>query len=124
MKDKTYEPSEAELEILNIIWEQEPVTVRAIHDRIVKTNDVGYTTVLKQVQRLVEKGVLEKEVREGVHYYRAVVNEKSVKTNLASKMLNSAFSGSAVEMMMHALGNSKSSEAELLALKQWLDSQL
>lgn len=124
MKDETYEPSEAELEILKIIWELEPVTVRAIHERIIQLNDVGYTTVLKQIQRLTEKGVLGKEVLDGIHYYRSKVNEKAVKSNLAAKVLNAAFSGSAVQMMMHALGDSKPSEDELIALKQWLDGQL
>lgn len=124
MQHTTYEPSDAELEILQLIWELEPVGVREIYDRIAVKKDVGYTTVLKQIQRLTEKGVLEKEEKGGTHLYRSLVRESDVKTRLAGKVLEAAFGGSALQMMMHALGNGKTSEAELLALKSWLDQQI
>ena len=123
-KRSVYQPTEAELEILKVIWELEPTTVRAIHERIAAGKDVGYTTVLKQVQRLMEKGVLEKEVVEGTHFYRAAVRETDVKQGLADKILHSAFDGSALQMVMHALGNRKASPEELQELKNWLDNQL
>lgn len=121
----SYQPSEAELEILQVIWEIEPATVRSIHERIALAGkEVGYTTVLKQIQRLTEKGALEKEVLEGSHLYRAVVKEKDVKQELAGKVMRTAFGGSAFQMMMHALGNEKASPEELQELKKWLDQQL
>jgi len=124
MADSTYQPSEAELEILNLIWELEPVTVRDIHERIARVRDVGYTTVLKQVQRLTEKGVLTKEIREGSHFYTSTAKQTEVKQHLVDKMLHAAFGGSALDMMVHALGNDKVSPDELRAIKNWLDKQL
>ena len=124
-KQPTYQPSEAELEILQVIWEIEPASVRAIHERIAAAGKtVGYTTVLKQIQRLTEKGALQKEVLEGTHLYRATAKEADVKSNLAGKVLQNAFGGSAVQMMMHALGNQKASPEELQELKNWLDAQI
>lgn len=116
--------TEAELEILKAIWELEPATVRAIHERIATLKDVGYTTVLKQIQRLTERGVLHREVTDGAHFYRAVVHETDVKQGMVDKMLKGAFGGSALEMVMHALGNRKASPEELQELKAWLDDQI
>ena len=120
-----YQPSEAELEILQVLWEIEPATVRSIHERIATAGkDVGYTTVLKQIQRLTEKGALAKVVVDGAHLYRALVKETDVKQQLAGKVMRTAFGGSALQMMMHALGNEKADPQELLELKNWLDQQL
>jgi BlaI family transcriptional regulator, penicillinase repressor len=125
MSEKTYEPTDAELEILQVIWELEPVTVRDIYDRIVAKKEVGYTTVLKQVQRLTEKGVLIKDDVQANHLYRAAVQESSVKQQLAGKMLQTAFGGSALQMMMHALGQDKASPpGDLQELKAWLDQKI
>lgn len=120
-----YQPSEAELEILQVLWEIEPATVRSIHERIAAAGkDVGYTTVLKQIQRLTEKGALEKEILEGAHLYRATVKETDVKQQLASKVMRNAFGGSALQMMQHALGGEKADSETLLELKKWLDQQI
>ena len=124
MAKKSYQPSEAELEILNIIWELQPVTVREVHGRIAIVRDIGYTTVLKQIQRLTEKGVLDKQVRDGVHYFSATVQAAEVKQQLMEKVLHTAFGGSALDMMMHALGRDRVSAEELRAIKEWLDNQL
>lgn len=123
-KKPTYQPTEAELEILKVIWENEPVSVRAIHEQISADKNVGYTTVLKQIQRLTEKGVLDKEIVDGTHLYRAAVGETDVKQQLVDKVLHAAFDGSALQMMMHALGNQKASAEELQELKNWLDNQI
>lgn len=121
----TYQPTEAELEILQIIWDIEPATVRSIHERIAASGkEVGYTTVLKQMQRLTEKGVLGKDGDSGAHLYRALVSESDVKKDIAGKVMRTAFGGSATQMVMHALGNEQANQEELLALKQWLDQQL
>jgi predicted transcriptional regulator len=119
-----YEPTDAEFEILQIIWDLEPVAVRDVFDRIATKKDVGYTTVLKQIQRLTEKGVLTKDDQHGTHLYRAAVKESDVKQQLAGKVLQTAFGGSAMQMMMHALGNDKTKPEELEALKSWLDQQI
>lgn len=125
MAKQTYQPSQAELEILQVLWEIEPTTVRNIHERIAAAGkSVGYTTILKQVQRLTEKGVLEKEIVDGSHLYRATVHEADVKQHLAGRVMRTAFGGSALQMVMHALGNQKASPEELQELKTWLDQQL
>ncbi|MBN8678878.1 MAG: BlaI/MecI/CopY family transcriptional regulator [Chitinophagales bacterium] len=121
----SFQPSEAELEILQVLWAIEPASVRSIHERILESGkDVGYTTVLKQIQRLTEKGALDKDVVDGVHLYRSLVNEKDVKQDLAGKVMRTAFGGSALQMMMHALGQEKPDAAELEELKKWLDQQM
>jgi BlaI family penicillinase repressor len=121
----TYQPTDAELEILQVIWDLQPVAVRDVHERILSSKDVGYTTVLKQIQRLAEKGVLEKTVdADGVHRYRSTLAAEDVKRGLAGRLLHTAFGGSAVELVMHALGRDKASAEELQALKAWLDQQL
>ena len=124
-KQAIYQPSEAELEILQVIWEIEPASVRSIHERILAAGkQVGYTTVLKQIQRLTEKGALLRDIVDGTHLFSAAVREADVKGNLASKVLHHAFGGSAVQMMMHALGNEKTTAGELQELKNWLDTQI
>ena len=122
---KPYQPSDAELEILQIIWELQPVPVRDVHERVAARKDVGYTTVLKQIQRLTEKGVLDKSVdADGVHRYRSALPEQEVKRGLAERVLDTAFGGSALQFVMHALGRDKASADELKELKDWLDKQL
>ena len=124
MTEKTYQPSEAELDILRVVWNREPVAVKTVHEEIAAIKDVGYTTVLKQMQRMMEKGVLTRTIENGVHLYSAVVGAGEVKQELASKMLRAAFGGSALEMVMHAVNKEKTSQEELEKIKQWLDSQL
>jgi BlaI family transcriptional regulator, penicillinase repressor len=119
-----YQPSEAELDILQVIWASEPVNVRQVWERISQQKEVGYTTVLKQIQRMTAEGVLQKEVKDGVHWYRAAVQEATIKQQLASKLLNNAFGGSALQLMMHALGNEKADPEELRQIKAWLDQQI
>ncbi len=122
MEEKTYRPSEAEWQILQLVWDLEPVSVRDIYERVAATKPVGYTTVLKQVQRLTEKGILEKIQEQGGHFYRSTAQEGEVKRNMASQVLQNTFGGSALQLMMHALGDKeKIDPKELKALRDWLD---
>jgi predicted transcriptional regulator len=124
MNEQTYQPSEAELEILQIIWALEPVSVRDIYERVALRKDVGYTTVLKQVQRLTEKGALEKDSAGSGHLYRSTVRQADVRQHLVSKVLQNAFGGSAFELVVHALGSEKMALDDLQKLKEWLDNQI
>jgi BlaI family penicillinase repressor len=124
MAEKPYQPTEAELEILQVIWELQPVAVRDVYDRIAARKDVGYTTVLKQIQRLAEKKVLAREDRDGTHLYRSLLPETEVKDRLVDRIVQTAFGGSALQMMMHALGSDKASAQELKELKEWLDRKM
>lgn len=119
-----YQPSAAEFEILQVIWELEPVAVRDVYERISQQKDVGYTTVLKQIQRMSEKGVLSREADGNSHLYQAVVRPENIKQQLADRVLQTVFGGSAVDMVMHALGGEKKDPEALLALKKWLDEQI
>lgn len=115
-----HQPSDGELEILNIIWQKQPITVREIHDLLLKTKEVGYTTTLKQIQRMTEKGMIERIGTGKGHQYQAIVKEEKVKENLFQKLVNSAFKGSALKLVMHALGRSEPSENEIEALEAFL----
>jgi BlaI family transcriptional regulator, penicillinase repressor len=94
-----YLPSDGEWELLRVIWELQPVSVRNIHDRITRQKPVGYTTVLKQIQRMHEnKGVLQRDIRDGVHLYSCPLSEETLKQQMVEKMIQVVFRGSADEL--------------------------
>jgi len=117
-------PSDAELEILTILWQHAPCSVRFVHEQISQKKQVGYTTTLKQIQRMLDKNMVARsEDLDGTHLYTANLKENAVKKNVIDKVMESVFGGSAMKMVMHALGNNKSSKEEIAALKKWLDNQ-
>lgn len=119
-----FKPSEAELEILQILWEHQPTTVKVIHELLSEQKEVGYTTVLKQMQRMYEDKKMLSRTKEGkTHLYKAIPKENEIKQGLFSKLVNTAFKGSSMDLVMHALGKSKTSQEELDALQEWLDQQ-
>ena len=85
--------------------------------------EVGYTTVLKQMQRMYDKGMVERSKEGKTHFYTAVPREKDVQKSLLDDLVDKAFKGSAMDLVMHALGRGKASEEELEELKKWLDEQ-
>ena len=117
------QPSEAELEILQVIWEKEPVTVRQIHEVLLEKKKIGYTTTLKQIQRMTEKGMLERTTSGKAHLYKAIVKEQKVQETLFQRFVNSAFKGSAMQLVMHALGHSETTKEEIEALENFLQQQ-
>ena len=86
-------PSNAELEILRILWKRGPSTVREVHDELKRERDLGYTTVLKIMQVMAEKKIVTRDESERSHVYKAAVEEKSVKRRLVSDLLDKAFDG-------------------------------
>lgn len=120
MGETHYHPSEGELEILQILWQHEPATVRFVHEQLSKSRDVGYTTTLKQMQRLHEKGILTRSEDGKTHLYSTTVPESEVQETLFKKMVNNVFKGSAIDLAMHALGSSNPSAKELRELEQLL----
>ena len=123
-KKSSFKPSEAELEILQILWDQQPTTVKIVHEILSKKKEVGYTTVLKQMQRIYEDKKMLKRTKQGkTHIYEAIPQESDIKQGLFSKLVNTVFKGSSMDLVMHALGKSKTSEEELEALQKWLDEQ-
>ncbi|MCI4668297.1 MAG: BlaI/MecI/CopY family transcriptional regulator [Bacteroidia bacterium] len=117
------QPSESQLEILQILWEHEPATVRFIHEQLAKLKDVQYTTTLKQIQRMTEKGMVKAKKQGRSYTYTTIIKEHQVKKSLINRLVDGAFKGSAIELALHALGQSKPTEDELDRLKDWLEEQ-
>ena len=112
-----FKPTDSELEILHILWEKGASSVRDINDLLNTRRDVGYTTTLKLMQIMNEKGLVKRDTAARTHIYKAVVRENENKNNLNSDFVNVAFQGSAKNLVMQALGNTSSSVEELSELK-------
>lgn len=112
-------PTEAELEILNILWALGASTVRDVHNRISK--GVGYTTVLKQMQVMAEKGLLSRTERFRSHVYTANIAKQQTQRRLAGNLLHRAFNGSARDLVLGALSAQKVSAKELSEIRKLLD---
>lgn len=116
-------PTESELEILQILWAQEPQTIRAVHEQLLEKREIGYTTTLKQFQRMTEKGMLEKIPVGKAHEYKTLIAPNAVRKGMFDKLLDNVFNGSTSELLMHALGNSKTTEEELNELEAFLNKK-
>lgn len=112
-----FKPTDCELEILHILWEKGASSVRDINDLLNLRREVGYTTTLKLMQIMNEKGLVKRDTAAKTHIYKALVREKETKNNLISEFVNVAFQGSSMNLVMQALGNSTSSAEELTELK-------
>jgi len=110
-------PTESELEILQLLWEHGPVSVRFVHEILEQQKEVGYTTTLKLMQIMAEKGLVTRDTSNRTHIYQAAVSEESTQKNLLEKFVDSTFRGSAMKLVMQALGNNKASKEELEQIK-------
>lgn len=117
-------PTDAELQILNVLWANGPSTVREINDQLSKDKEVGYTTTLKLMQIMIVKGLLERDESSRTHIYRPVIKESDTQRSMMNKLLASAFGGSASKLVMQALGNTKTTKAELDEIRKFLDDQI
>ena len=125
-QSKKYQPTETELEILQVMWDKGKATVREVHETLSqkRATPIGYTTTLKQMQRMYEdKKVLGRTGTGRSHQYHAAIQEDDIQQQLFDRLLDTAFKGSAMDMVMHALGHEQVSETELDELQQWLDSK-
>lgn len=114
-------PTESELEILQILWEKGQCTVRDVHEILEKSKDAGYTTTLKLMQIMLEKGLVARDASSKTHIYRALLNQEKTQQHLVNKMIDNVFNGSAARLVMQALGNHSASKDELDSIKQYLD---
>ena len=112
-------PTEAELEILNVLWAMGPSTVRDVHT--LNGKSTGYTTVLKQMQVMVEKGLLERSEKFRSHVYEARVAKAQTQQRLTRNLVQRAFDGSAKNLVLGALSSQKVSAAELAEIRKMLD---
>jgi len=114
-------PTDSELEILAYLWQHDSSTVRQVHDFLAKTKDAGYTTTLKLMQIMQEKGLLSRTEESRSHIYTALVSEEETQQSLLGRFVETAFRGSAAQLVMQALGNHKTSTKELDEIRQLLD---
>ena len=113
-------PTEAELEILNILWGTGPATVREVHDALFR-KETGYTTVLKQMQVMTEKGLLVRNERYRSHVYEPALSKQETQQQLAGNLLRRAFDGSAKNLVLGALSSHPVSSFELAEIRMMLD---
>jgi BlaI family transcriptional regulator, penicillinase repressor len=114
-------PTDAELEILTVLWSRGPATVRAIHEVIAKRKAAQYTTVLKTLQIMAEKGLVRRDAKQRAHVYEAACPREWTQKQLAGDLLQRAFNGSAARMMQGALSARKASRTEIAELRKLLD---
>jgi BlaI family transcriptional regulator, penicillinase repressor len=122
MSTKAIKPTESELEILQVLWEREQASVREVHEELLKTKDAGYTTTLKLMQIMHEKGLVKRDDSFKTHIYQASVSKEKTQKHLLGKMINTLFGGSSAELVLQALGNHKASPAELEEIQRLLDN--
>ncbi len=116
-------PTNSELEILQIIWKNGASTVREINEELSKDKGsaIGYTTTLKLMQIMHEKGLLERETSSRTHIYKALVSHSKTSQNILNSLIDNVFNGSAAQLVMQALSNNKSSREEIKMIKKYLD---
>ena len=118
---RTPKPTAGELEILRVLWDRGPSTVREIHDTLGQSKEVGYTTVLKLLQIMTAKGTVRRNEEQRAHIYEACQPAEKTKRDLAGDVLQRVFGGSASQLMMHALEGRRTSRHELEELRRLLD---
>jgi predicted transcriptional regulator len=117
--NRQIKPTEGELQILNILWQEGPATVRKVNELLAK--DAGYTTTLKLMQIMLDKGLLRRDAGSKVHIYEAAVSREQTQGQLVQRMIDTLFNGSAMSLVMQALGNHTASSEEMDQIRAYLD---
>ena len=116
-------PTDAELSILRILWDRGPSTVRQVHDELARERPAAvYTTALKLLQIMIEKGLVDRDERDRTHIYRARLSEETTQRQLVRDLLDRAFGGSAGKLVMQALATKRASAEELRDIRKAIDS--
>jgi len=118
---QTPRPTDAELAILRVLWERGPSTVRDVHDELNLHAATGYTTVLKLLQIMTEKGLVVRDETERAHIYEARHSEQKTQRQLLSDLMDRAFGGSSAKLVLQALSGRKANSDELNAIRHLLD---
>ena len=118
---KFLKPTDSELEILQVLWDKGEATVREVHEELAQTKDCGYTTTLKLMQIMFDKGLVLRDDSSRTHIYQANVSREKTQKQLLDKMVNSLFSGSHSQLVMQALGSHTPTRKELDEIQQLLD---
>ncbi|HSB93086.1 MAG TPA: BlaI/MecI/CopY family transcriptional regulator [Flavitalea sp.] len=119
---KYIKPTESELEILQVLWSRGLASVREVHEELSKTKDAGYTTTLKLMQIMHEKGLVKRDDSVKTHIYQPAVSREKTQKHLLGKMINTLFGGSSTQLVMQALGNHKASPLELEEIQKMIDN--
>ncbi len=121
MSKSNIKPTDSEIEILRILWKNGSSSVRFVNEIQNESRKVGYTTTLKIMQIMAEKGLLERDESSRTHIYSPAVREEETKNILLDKLMNTAFGGSAKNLVMQALGNYEASREELEEIRNLID---
>lgn len=113
-------PTESELEILQVLWKKGSATVRDVHEELAKSKAAGYTTTLKLMQIMDEKGLVERDTTLKTHVYKARYSQEQAQVSALDKILSTVFKGSTSELVIQALGHHKASKDEIDAIKNYL----
>src|SRR4029078_321226 len=119
---KQIKPTESELEILQVLWDKGNASVREVHEELSKTKEAGYTTTLKLMQIMNEKGLVKRDDSIKTHIYQPAVSKEKTQKHLLGKMIDGLFGGSPTQLVLQALGNHKASEEELNQIQQVLNN--
>ncbi|HEX9512575.1 MAG TPA: BlaI/MecI/CopY family transcriptional regulator [Puia sp.] len=118
---KKIEPTKSELEILQVLWEHGPSPVRFVMEELNKKRQLNYTAVLRLMQLMADKGILQRDKSQMQHVYQAVEEENKTKEHLLDKFLDTLYKGSAASLIMQLVGNKKATKEELKKIKALLD---
>ena len=118
---KYIKPTESELEILAVLWERGLASVREVHEELARNKDVGYTTTLKLMQIMNEKGLVKRDASVKTHIYQAAVSREKTQKHLLGKMIDGLFGGSSTQLVIQALGNHNASPEELDEIQKLLN---
>ena len=118
---KLNKPTEGELEILQVLWNNNKASVRTVHETLLKVKDCGYTTTLKLMQIMFKKGLVSRDDSNKIHIYTANVTREKTQKQFLNKMIDSLFAGSSTNLVLQALGNHKASNEELEKIQALLN---
>ena len=121
-ENKVIKPTEGELEILQVLWNRGRASVREVHETILQYKEAGYTTTLKLMQIMFEKGLVTRDDSSKIHIYQANVSREKTQNQFVGKMINTLFGGSSTQLVMQALGNHAPNKEELEEIQQLLDN--
>lgn len=116
-------PTDAELAILRVLWERGPSTVRQVHDVLLRERPTAYTTALKLLQIMTEKGLVRRDETERTHVYQARLSEEQTQRQLVRDLLDRAFGGSATKLVMQALAARRASAEELSEIRRLIETR-
>jgi predicted transcriptional regulator len=114
-------PTEAELEILRVLWERGPSTVRQVHELLVTARETGYTTTLKLMQLIADKGLVTRDESARTHIYTARLSQETTQRQLVNDLVDRAFGGSAAELVLRALSTHQTTDEELGEIRKLID---